>query len=124
MQFEMTMSLSTLGLLGSPDTVLSIASINLTRRAFIENWFGSKATHARDLSIDYPNVLFDWHKTMIANGHFEAYNYWMLSSGNPAEFEAWYGTNKEKYNAFAAWFQRTPIPIDQEFFFSRMQAEM
>lgn len=37
-------------------------------------------------------------------GHWEAYNYWILSAVNPEEWEEWYGSNLDKFNEFVEWY--------------------
>lgn len=53
--------------------------------------------------------LLKWLQLIAAQGHFEAYNYWLLYDARPDDFMAWYDLNKAKYEAFEAWFLRTPF---------------
>lgn len=89
------------------------AKIYYLRKTFIDTWF------LRSFSADFPNTLFNRHKVLMANGHFEAYTYWMLMKGNDQEFTVWYNQNSEKYKAFVAWFTKNPMKIGKEDFISR-----
>jgi tetratricopeptide (TPR) repeat protein len=53
--------------------------------------------------------LLRWLQLIAAQGHFEAYNYWLLYDARPDDFMAWYESNKPQYEAFEAWFLRTPF---------------
>lgn len=53
--------------------------------------------------------LLRWLQLIAGQGHFEAYNYWLLYDARPDDFMAWYELNKVKYEAFEAWFLRTPF---------------
>jgi tetratricopeptide (TPR) repeat protein len=53
--------------------------------------------------------LFAWQQTIAAQGHFEAYNYWLLYDASPDEFFAWYEQNKARYDQFESWFLRNPF---------------
>ncbi|WP_172826964.1 tetratricopeptide repeat protein [Flammeovirga sp. SJP92] len=68
----------------------------------------------------YPNVVFDWHKTLIQKEMFECYNYWLMMKGAPDEFDEWIGTNQEKFESFINWFSENPMPIDNEKSFHRL----
>ncbi len=73
------------------------------RRRFVEEWFskGLNATHSC--------ALFDYHRALIEAGHFEAYNYWLFSAGDPAAFASWRLTGGEAFEAFERWFDLNPI---------------
>lgn len=53
--------------------------------------------------------LFKWQQRIAAQGHFEAYNYWLLYDARPDDFMLWYETHKTEYEAFEAWFMRMPF---------------
>ena len=73
------------------------------RRRFIGEWFSKR------LNAAHPCVLFDYHRALIEAGHFEAYNYWLFSPGDPAAFASWRLTGGEAFDAFEAWFGQNPI---------------
>lgn len=112
MQFEMAMALA---IAPEKKTRLDIASLHDIRTTFINHWYENK----KDL--DYPNILFDWHKEMIELGHFEAYNHWLLMKGNEDEFDKWLEGNKEKFDRFIEWFSGNPLKVDAENCFHRSQ---
>jgi tetratricopeptide (TPR) repeat protein len=55
-------------------------------------------------------ALLKWQQRIAAQGHFEAYNYWLFYDARPEDFMLWYDTNKAAYEAFEAWFLRMPFP--------------
>jgi tetratricopeptide (TPR) repeat protein len=69
---------------------INMSSLSLIRERFVERFFESET-----YSKEYPNVLFDYQKSIKEAGHFEAYTHWMLMQGNLAEFEGWNSTNEE-----------------------------
>jgi len=54
----------------------------------------------------YPNVLFEYHKKMLDNNVFEAYNHYLFQIGAEKEFKNWVNTNKIKYNEFLEWYTK------------------
>ncbi|WP_423127815.1 tetratricopeptide repeat protein [Gaoshiqia sp. Z1-71] len=92
---------------------ITLESLNRIRKNFITLYFekGFNQTH--------PNILFDWHKTLIDNGYFECYNYWILMHGAPDEFREWHQTNAERFEAFIEWFTDHPMPISEKQKFHR-----
>lgn len=113
MPFEMTMVFATTSELEEKE--LGIKSFNNIRTSFIINWYENNR------NIEYPNILFDWHKNLIDLGYFESYNYWLLMKGNEEEFDNWYNKNKEQYDQFIAWFSDNPLSIDEQNKFHRTQ---
>ena len=113
MPYEMTMVLAITSELEEKD--LGIYSFNNIRTSFINNWYENKR------NIEYPNVLFDWHKKLIDLGYFESYNYWLLMKGNEDEFDKWVTNNKEKFDEFIEWFTNNPLTIDNQNNFKRLQ---
>ncbi|MBL4755068.1 MAG: tetratricopeptide repeat protein [Flavobacteriales bacterium] len=113
MHYEMTMLLGVTSELEEEE--LGIKALNNIRTSFIDNWY----TNKRD--IDYPNIVFDWHKKLIELGYFESYNYWLFMKGNGEEFDQWYVENKEKFDQFVEWFSGHPMKIDEQSNFNRLQ---
>lgn len=76
---------------------VSLGSLSQMRSRFIDNFFLGDQK-------EYPNVLFEYHKKMIDNGVFEAYNHYLLQIGAPKQFEQWLETNEQQYDAFVEWY--------------------
>lgn len=91
----------------SVDTI-NLRSLNIIRTSFAEGYASN------ELAADYPNLLFSWHQELIKLEYIEAYNYWVLSQGNPSEFEEWYQNNKEAFTEFIDWFSDNPMKITNE----------
>lgn len=100
MVYEPNLMLSIIG-----ETKISLASLNAIRTRFLENYLRTSAA-------DYPNMLFDYQKKVRDAGHLEAYNYWLLRSGNPSEFNTWLETHEEAFKAFAGWFNENRLVPD------------
>jgi hypothetical protein len=113
MPYEITMILAITSELDKKE--LGIASLNNIRTSFINSWYENER------NIEYPNILFDWHKKLIDLEYFESYNYWLLMKGNEDEFDNWVGSNKEKFDAFIEWFTKNPLKIDEQNNFKRLQ---
>lgn len=88
------------------ETGLSISFLNVLRENFIFNWY----EHKQDKK--YPTALFDFHKKMIEEDQFTAYNYWLFLKGNEDEFWDWFGQNKAKFKTFEAWFNENQISLE------------
>ena len=53
--------------------------------------------------------LFTLLQAIAAQGHFDAYNYWLFYDACPEEFFTWYDAHKTQYEAFESWFLRNPL---------------
>lgn len=99
------------------ETRISISRLHEIRRAFIEKWF------EYGLNKRYNVVLFNFHKELIDEGLFEAYNYLMFNQGNPEEFSIW---AKKNMNTVKKIYQRlmyNPLKITDDNFFHRTKFE-
>ncbi|TXF90373.1 tetratricopeptide repeat protein [Neolewinella aurantiaca] len=63
---------------------------------------------------EYPNILLDYQKTVRDAGHFETYNYWLMSQGDPVGWEFWLDGHQEEFDAFVSWFNANPLEIPKE----------
>lgn len=114
MQYETGMMMAMLPAAGQGDSAVSLANLDMIRTEFANNWHGSGNDTV------YQNVLLAWHKALIDNGYFSAYNHWLMSQGAADEFERWYAADHTPFDTFAEWFSKHPMPIDGEHFFSRL----
>lgn len=94
---------------------INLESLNSIRTRFLEIYFEG------DQPKNYPNVLFDYQKTIQDAGHLEAYNKWLLMKGEEEAFSKWAEENKEKWDAFVEWFLKNKISIDESHRFYRNQ---
>lgn len=92
---------------------IDLHSINRARTSFINTWF---TKHHKE----YGNRLFEYQKTMQDNNVFEAFNYWMLSQGDPNAFDAWYADNKNSFELFAKWMKSNPINLQSKDSYARV----
>lgn len=110
--FEPTLALSLIG-----EEEINIASLNRIRSNFVDIYYN------KNYNEKAPLVLLDFHKKIKDAGHFEAYNYWLLSQGNISEFNSWAETNKEAFDAFAYWINNNFISLDDDNKFLRLNFE-
>ncbi len=95
--------------------VAGIQELTSLRSKFTKHWF------KYERYAPYPNILLDWHQTIIKEGHFEAYTYWLLMNGDIPAFEAWIETHKSEFGAFMTWFKKNPLKLHQHKKFHRLQ---
>lgn len=87
---------------------ITLVSLNVIRSSFVSTWFAAKHNET------YPVVLFDYQNELKKAGHLEAYNYWVLGSGNPDAFKVWKDKNTEKWDAFVNWFNDNQLIIKEK----------
>lgn len=92
---------------------ITLSSLNRIRANFISFYY------ERNFNKSHPNILFEWHKSLIDNGNFECYNYWILMQGDLDEFGDWYEKNNDKFQEFLNWFSDNPMTIDKKHTFHR-----
>ncbi|MDR1848344.1 MAG: tetratricopeptide repeat protein [Bacteroidales bacterium] len=94
---------------------LDLASLARIRKKFITELFRTTP--------DFHNVIFDYHKTLIDNGFFDAYNYWLFGCGSPDESNKWIKEHKKLFDNFMKWFDQNPMPISKNSLFTRYNME-
>ena len=81
---------------------INLNSLSKIRTTFIENFYKEDAKN-------YPNAVFEYHKKMIDNKIFDAYNHWLFGPvENLAAYDNWIKTHSEEYNNFST-FQKSRI---------------
>ncbi len=74
--------------------------------------------HIDSVASGYYNLsLLDYHRKLIKNGHWMAYNMWLMSPGAEAETNQWADTKEgeAELNKFGAWFvQNRFVPTEEE----------
>lgn len=77
-------------------------TLTMIRTRFILDWYANNA-------VKYPFRLFDYHRQLISEGMFNAYNQWLFgATENLAAYENWTRTHAEEYNGFNT-FQRSRV---------------
>ncbi len=76
---------------------ISLDNLSKVRQKFIELYF-------QKYNNQYPNILFDYHKQMIEQSVFEAYNYYIFQMGAQDEFANWLENHQDQYNKFVDWY--------------------
>lgn len=81
---------------------ISIETLTMVRTRFILDWYNSHSNR-------YPFRLFDFHRQLLSEGMFDAYNQWLFGPvENLAAYDNWTKTHPEEYNSFSA-FQKSRI---------------
>lgn len=76
--------------------------LTMIRTRFILDWYATHATR-------YPFRLFDFHKQLLSEGMFEAYNQWLFGPvENLAAYDSWTKTHPEEYSSFIT-FQKSRV---------------
>lgn len=76
--------------------------LTMIRTRFILDWYENNA-------LKYPFRLFDYHRQLLQEGMFNAYNQWLFgASENVAAYDNWTRTHADEYNGFTA-FQKSRI---------------
>lgn len=81
---------------------ITTETLTMIRTRFILDWYTNNA-------VKYPFRLFDYHRQLLSEGMFDAYNQWLFGpSENLAAYDNWTKVHAEEYNGFNA-FQRSRI---------------
>jgi tetratricopeptide (TPR) repeat protein len=92
---------------------VDIKSVYETKKQLLSFWADKK------FDKPYANKLIDFEQKMISDNVYEAYVYWLLSVGNPNEFDSWYSQNKNKFNSLVAWVKENKIDLKPEYKYAR-----
>ena len=76
---------------------INLSSLSSIRKKFLENYF-------KEDYLKYPNVLFEYHKKIMDNYLFDAYNHYLFQIGAEDQFETWLQINGPDYDRFVDWF--------------------
>ena len=57
------------------------------------------------------NELMRWQQTIIAAGHFDAYNYWLFQGARPDEFNQWAKEHQAQYQAWQDWVAKNKFMV-------------
>ena len=81
---------------------ITTETLTMIRTRFILDWYENNAAK-------YPFRLFDYHRQLLQEGMFNAYNQWLFgASENVAAYDNWTRAHAEEYNGFTA-FQKSRI---------------
>lgn len=86
------------------------ASLTKMRTRFILEWFKQEP-------VKYPYRLFDYHRQLLQEGYFEAYNQWLFAAQDLPAFQQWTQSHSQSYEAFTN-FQRGRVfklPVNQQY---------
>lgn len=81
---------------------INIETLTMIRTRFILDWYTANANR-------YPFRLFDFHRQLLSEGMFDAYNQWLFGPvENLAAYDNWTKTHPEEYSSFST-FQKSRI---------------
>jgi tetratricopeptide (TPR) repeat protein len=86
---------------------IDLSSISTIRENILELYY------LADMQNIYGEPIFQFQRAIFEQGHFEAYNHWLLMIGNPEEYELWKESNTEKWSAFVQWFNRFQLQFPE-----------
>jgi len=66
-------------------------------------------------------LLFDYQQQLRQSGHFEAYNYWLMSKGDEEAWKLWVDAHPTHWEEFICWFKGNPLQVMDENKFYRRQ---
>jgi len=92
---------------------IDLATLHQIRTNFTETFYKN------DISTRFDNLVFKWHQTLIEQGKFEAYNYWLLGEGAEDEYTDWLQQNEAKLNSFVDWYNNNDFPVSSGELFYR-----
>jgi tetratricopeptide (TPR) repeat protein len=95
-------------------TDINLETIHQARQNFVVEWFSKDVYYE-----SYSHSLIDFQKKLQEAGHMEAYNYWLISEGDYDNFYVWYEQNKDKFEAFADWYNAHPISLTPQDIYAR-----
>jgi tetratricopeptide (TPR) repeat protein len=76
--------------------------LTMIRTRFILDWYANNNSR-------FPYRLFDYHRQLLSEGMFEAYNQWLFgSTENLAAYDNWAKTHADEYNGFTT-FQKSRV---------------
>lgn len=104
-----------LGIAIAVEKSIDLDALNRIRTFMVKQYF------AMGHDKKYPNILFDYQKSIADAGHLEAYNYWLLMKGDPQGFDTWQSNNPDKAKSFFAWFPAHLLKLDAQHRFYRKQ---
>jgi tetratricopeptide (TPR) repeat protein len=86
---------------------IDLSSISTIRENILELYY------LEDMQNIYGEPIFEFQRAVFEQGHFEAYNHWLMMIGNPEEFGLWKESNAEKWSAFVQWFNRFQLQFPE-----------
>ncbi|MDO5759388.1 MAG: hypothetical protein Q4Q06_00015 [Bacteroidota bacterium] len=96
-------------------TFLNIANLTQARKKFISLLYSENK--------DFDNPLFKYQKTLIDNGLFEAYNYYLFAYGNTKESSTWINAHKTQWNKLIKHLENNKIELSEQNCFTRYNME-
>jgi tetratricopeptide (TPR) repeat protein len=79
---------------GTVTTGITTSSLTMLRTRFILDWFEKEP-------VKYPFRLFDYHRQLLKEGLFDAYNQWIFGAAQDlSAFQQWTQLNQKSYDGF------------------------
>lgn len=95
-RFEQLFLMSSFGV-GGDVTPLSIEKITAIRKNQLSLWNQQKMPM---------NELMKWQASIIAAGHFDAYNYWLFRAARPDEVKDWLKNHSVQFQSWLDWREK------------------
>lgn len=78
---------------------INLNTLSEIRTTFLKNYFQEDYQQ-------YPNALFSYHKELLNEDLFDAYNHYLFQMGDPEEFSKWHDSNESVYSKFVEWYMK------------------
>lgn len=76
---------------------VNLNSISEMRTQFVKNFF------EKDYK-QYPNVLFEYQKTLLDNNILDTYSHYLFQKGAESEYKEWKSSHNKQYEEFVSWY--------------------
>ncbi len=84
------------------DNGITAETLSAVRTKFVIDWFNKYSTK-------FPFRLYDYHRQLLKEGMFDAYNQWLFgTAGNLPAYETWTKAHPEEFNKFD-YFQHNRV---------------
>ena len=84
----------------------------MLRTRFLLDWYNFSG-------IKFPYALFDYQRSLLKQGLFEAYNQWIFGPvSNQSAFKAWTGLHKQEYDAFIQYQRNHPLKLKADEYYN------
>lgn len=105
LNFEEAVRKTYLGLFFVVSDGITTENLIMLRSRFMVNWQDNFASQ-------YPFALYDYHHQMMRDGHFDAYNQWLMGKAeNPQQYSTWASTFADDVQNFEKFRSKNPLRL-------------
>lgn len=82
---------------------LDIPTIAAKKKQFLETCFSEGKWEKYRL----PVIIYE--QKVLEAGHWDAFCHWLMNEGDEESWDNWFASNRDKFDAFAAWYSENPF---------------